>query len=554
MPERLLDLLDAFFERHDDTLVLFDLVVDVALQRPDDGGEPVVQLGGVGDTTADDQWRAGFVDENGVDLIDDRVVVAALHLVGQGGGHVVAQVVEAELVVGAIGDVAGVVGPLLRRVLFEAGDDQADVEAHPLVDAAHPLGVEPGEVVVDRDEVHALAAETVEVGGQRADQGLAFTGLHLGHPTEVQCCTTHQLHVEVTLADDPAGRFAHHRERLDQEVVEGLTALDATAELRRLGAKRVVAERTHCRGLRIDVGNQALQGLQLLAFTSSEDAIEDAHAGSKPTGGYGAGIGTAPSAGHEIAVRHHGVPQLGAGRSDELDPSDARPPQRLGGGAQRSAGRDHIVDDQHRQIAPRAPGSKRRAGQTIGTGLAGLRAAMGAVQQSPAGHAQLTGDALGNGLRLVEAPTADPLCTGRRPGDEIDVLQRSRRTICAAITAAAERRRRNFKATISSRATPSNANAARMPSGQRCGPTDASENRHRWHNTSPGHPQAAQRLGSSPEINPEFNMVQSVPGGCDIPIGRVATCCIASSSIVPQSGWPAAWPGWRASGWASACS
>ena len=96
-----------------------------------------------------------------------RVVVPALHLVGQRGGHVVAQVVEAELVVGAVGDVGR---RSWRRfsagLLLEAGDDQADVEPEPVVDPAHPLGVEAGQVVVDRDEVHALAAEPVEVGRQ----------------------------------------------------------------------------------------------------------------------------------------------------------------------------------------------------------------------------------------------------------------------------------------------------------------------------------------------------------------------------------------------------
>ena len=46
--------------------------------------------------------------------------------------------------------------------------------------------------------------------------------------------------------------------------------------------------------LRVDVGNQALQGLQLLAFTGSEDAIEDAHAGAQPTGEGGADLDKAP--------------------------------------------------------------------------------------------------------------------------------------------------------------------------------------------------------------------------------------------------------------------
>jgi len=53
--------------------------------------------------------------------------------------HVVAQVVEAELVVGAVGDVGGVgVAPL---VIVEAVDDAADGEAEKAVDLPHPLAV-----------------------------------------------------------------------------------------------------------------------------------------------------------------------------------------------------------------------------------------------------------------------------------------------------------------------------------------------------------------------------------------------------------------------------
>jgi len=104
------------------------------------------------------------------------------------------------------------------------------------VDPAHPLGVEPGQVVVDGDEVHAVAAEAVEVRRQGADEGLALAGLHLGDPSEVQCRATHHLHIEVALADHTVGCLAHDRERFDEQVVEGLAAFDAAAELRRFGA------------------------------------------------------------------------------------------------------------------------------------------------------------------------------------------------------------------------------------------------------------------------------------------------------------------------------
>ena len=93
------------------------------------------------------------------------------------------------------------------------------------MDLAHPLGVALGQVVVDRDEVHALAGEAVEVDGQRRDEGLALARLHLGDPAEVQGGAAHELHVVVALADDPVGRLADDGEGLDQQVVEVLAPL-----------------------------------------------------------------------------------------------------------------------------------------------------------------------------------------------------------------------------------------------------------------------------------------------------------------------------------------
>src|SRR5690606_21706225 len=49
-----------------------------------------------------------------------------------------------------------------------------------------PGRVAGGEVVVDGDDVHALAGDAVEVAGQAGDQGLASTGLHLGDAALVQ--------------------------------------------------------------------------------------------------------------------------------------------------------------------------------------------------------------------------------------------------------------------------------------------------------------------------------------------------------------------------------
>jgi hypothetical protein len=115
------------------------VTVLTALEALGDPGELLVPLGRLVGRAADDQRGAGLVDEDRVDLVDDGEVVAALHQLGRAPRHVVAQVVEAELVVGAVGDVLGVLhAALLGR---HRGQDAAGLEPQHPVDATDELGL-----------------------------------------------------------------------------------------------------------------------------------------------------------------------------------------------------------------------------------------------------------------------------------------------------------------------------------------------------------------------------------------------------------------------------
>lgn len=216
----------------------------------------------------DDQRGAGLVDQDGVDLVDDGEVVPALHQVVERVRHVVAQVVEAELVVGAVGDV-GVVGhpALVGRHL---GEDHADVQPEEAVHAAHPLAVAFGQVVVDRDDVHALAADAVEVGRQHRRQGLALTGLHLRDVAEVQRRRAHHLHVERALVEHPPGRLAGHRERLGQQVVEAFAVGVPLLELVGLGPQLRVGQLFDLVGQGVDVVSHPLETLEHATFAEAQ--------------------------------------------------------------------------------------------------------------------------------------------------------------------------------------------------------------------------------------------------------------------------------------------
>jgi len=262
------DLLDAGLGGDNDPLLLVHLVVVLGPEGAHDAGELVVELGRLGRRPRDDQRGAGLVDEDGVDLVHDGVVVAALDHGLLRPRHVVAQVVEPELGVGAVGDVGVVRLPLGRRIV-DVRADPADGEAQEPVELAHPLRVPGGQVVVDGDHVDAVAGQSVEVHRQGGDQCLALTGLHLGDPTEVERHPPHQLGVEVPLPEDSPGGLPHQGERFDQHVLEALAVVQPLAEQRRQGLELGVRTGLHLGLEGVDQGHQLRQASDLLPLAGA---------------------------------------------------------------------------------------------------------------------------------------------------------------------------------------------------------------------------------------------------------------------------------------------
>ena len=90
----------------------------------------------------------------------------------------------------------------------------------------HPLGVPGSQVVVDRHQMNAPAAQGVQVGGHGGDQGLSLPGSHLGDPSLVKRTRAHHLHVIGALAQYPLGDFTHHRKGFGRQIVEALAPRD----------------------------------------------------------------------------------------------------------------------------------------------------------------------------------------------------------------------------------------------------------------------------------------------------------------------------------------
>ncbi len=222
---------------------------------------------------ADDQRGARFVDEDGVHLVHDGVVELALHAVLRLVDHVVAQVVKTVLVVGAVGDVAGIGGLLLLARHLRQVD--AHRQAQEVVQPPHPLGIAVGQVVVHRDHVHPVPRQGIEVHGQRGGQRLAFARAHFGDLAVVQRHAADELHVEVAHLHDALGALAYHGKGLRQQVIQRAALLHALAELLRFGPQVLVAQCLELGLQRIDAGHRLAVLLEKPVIAAAENFGEE---------------------------------------------------------------------------------------------------------------------------------------------------------------------------------------------------------------------------------------------------------------------------------------
>ncbi len=122
--QQLLHFRDAFFGEGRAAMLFFHRVIAggvafarllaldlfAADQLGNDAIDLVILVGGFFAGAGDDQRGTRFVHQNGVHFVHDREVVAALDAILQAELHVVAQIIEAVFVVGAVSDVGVVVG------------------------------------------------------------------------------------------------------------------------------------------------------------------------------------------------------------------------------------------------------------------------------------------------------------------------------------------------------------------------------------------------------------------------------------------------------------
>ena len=122
--------------------------------------------------------------------------------------HIVAQIVKAELVICPVGDITVISGfsLFIAHIVLDCPYGKPEE----LINRPHPVAVTPGQIVVDRNHMHAAAGKAVQISRKRSHQGLSFAVGHLGNHTVMQSYPADKLDIIMAKANSAPGRFAHH--------------------------------------------------------------------------------------------------------------------------------------------------------------------------------------------------------------------------------------------------------------------------------------------------------------------------------------------------------
>jgi len=217
----------------------------------------------------DDQRRARFIDQNRIDFIDNREIEAALDPLRRFEHHVVAQIIEAEFVVGAVRDIRCIRS--LFAVVIHLRQIDAGRQAEPAVQPSHAGSVTLRQIVVDGNDVHALAGQAIQVRRQSRHQGFALAGTHFCNLALVYHHAADQLDIEMAHLEHPLAGFAAHRKRFRQQVVNFFAIGNALPEGRGLGLQLRIREFFHLRFKRIDLTDGFLILLEQALVATAEN-------------------------------------------------------------------------------------------------------------------------------------------------------------------------------------------------------------------------------------------------------------------------------------------
>ena len=180
-----------------------------------------VKIGGFLTASRNNKRGSRLVYENGVHLVHNGKIGRALNLVLFVHAHIIAQIIEAQFVVGSVGYVAGVCRAAL--IVVHIMDNKSHRKPEEAMNLCHKLTVALCKIVVYRYDMNAVSGERVEVGRKACNKGFALARSHFRDTSLMEHDTAYNLHRIMAYADNSVRGFAAHRKRVGQNIVQRFT-------------------------------------------------------------------------------------------------------------------------------------------------------------------------------------------------------------------------------------------------------------------------------------------------------------------------------------------
>ena len=256
----LLNRIGAFFGPSD-VLGLFISLIPFRIEVFDDGINRYIKIGLIFCWARDNQRGPRFVDQDRIHLVDDCKVKRTLHHLRAFVLHIVAQIIETEFVIRAVSNV-GVIGFTASKFI-EIGNDHAHAQPHKAVNLPHPIGIAASKVVIDRDDMDALALNRVEIGRERRHKRLTLARAHFGNLAAMEHNAAYHLRIEMPHAEHSNRGFAHRCKGFGQDIVERFALGEHPAKLVSLRRQFSVRQRLDLIFERFDLSNNLAHGAHI---------------------------------------------------------------------------------------------------------------------------------------------------------------------------------------------------------------------------------------------------------------------------------------------------
>ena len=148
------------------------------------------------------------------------------------GYHIVTEVIESEFVVGSVCNIAVI--SLTSLVIVEAVENTADCESEPAKNLSHFLCLSLSEVVVNGNNVNALAGKCVKVRCNAGNESFTFTCSHFGDSSLMKNDSADELNGIGLLFKDTPCSLADCCESLRKDSVKGFALFESVLEFKGL--------------------------------------------------------------------------------------------------------------------------------------------------------------------------------------------------------------------------------------------------------------------------------------------------------------------------------